>query len=468
MVFSGVTFLFYFLPIVLLLYFAVRKELKNFILLFSSLLFYIWGENIYVLLLIFDIVINYVGGLLVSHFDGKKKADLFLALNVCLNLGLLFYYKYIDLTIDVINKVGGRFGMTAINPLNVALPIGLSFFIFQGMSYVIDVYRKKVPVQKNILNIALYIAMFPQLIAGPIVRYSDIYGSMDERIVSLDDVYKGAKRFVAGLGKKVIIADVLAAAADKIVTVPIEQLTPSVAWTGAICYTFQILFDFSGYSDMAIGLGKIFGFDFPENFNMPYISTSVSEFWRRWHMSLSSWFKDYLYIPLGGNRRGNVYINLLIVFFCTGLWHGADYCFIIWGLWHGLFVVAERLLRNHTRIKIPKILGWIYTMLVVIAGWVFFQGRGVKYLMVMAGRYDHGFKWYTLPYYIDNRLIFTVILAAMISFGLFGKLIEKIPERVRRCSAMRICADAGIVVVLFVSIYMIASGSYSPFIYFRF
>ncbi len=468
MVFSGVTFLFYFLPLVLLLYFAVRKELKNFILLFSSLMFYMWGENIYVLILIFDIVINYAGGLLVSRYGGRKKSDIFLAINICMNLGLLFYYKYIDMTIDIINKVGSRFGMTAIRAMNVALPIGLSFFIFQGMSYVIDVYRKKVPVQKNILNIALYIAMFPQLIAGPIVRYSDIYRDIDERKVNLDNIYCGAKRFITGLGKKVIIADVLAVTADRIVSVPVEQLTPSIAWTGAVCYTLQIFFDFSGYSDMAIGLGKIFGFEFPENFNLPYTSVSVSEFWRRWHMSLSSWFKDYLYIPLGGNRKGNVYINLMIVFFCTGLWHGADYCFVFWGLWHGMFVVIEKVLKKHTGIKVPGILGWLYTMLVVITGWVFFQGRGIKYLMVMAGIYDHSFKWYTLPYYIDNRMIFTVILASLMSLGVFGKLYGKLSESVRNSGKMTVCKDVGLAVILFISIYMIVSGSYSPFIYFRF
>ena len=467
MVFSSVTFLFYFLPAVLIIYFAVRKELKNIVLLLASLLFYTWGEGMFVLVLILDILLNYLMALFIDRSRNDKSRKLILSLAVILNLGLLFYYKYIDLAADVLNKALRILHKQEIPLLNVALPIGLSFFIFQGMSYVIDVYRKDVPVQKNPLNIALYIAMFPQLIAGPIVRYNDIYKSIAHRTVTREGLYTGTKRFITGLGKKVMIADILAVSADKIAGLSVDQLTPSIAWTGALCYTLQIYFDFSGYSDMAIGLGKIFGFEFAENFNLPYTATSISEFWRRWHISLSSWFRDYLYIPLGGNRKGNVYVNLLIVFLCTGLWHGADYCFVFWGLWHGFFIVIERALRKKKIIP-GGIAGWIYTMLVVIMGWVFFQGRGIQYIKVMLGIYSHDFKWYSLPYFIDARIIFTAVAGIVISGGFIRRLREYIEKTGKYKAQVRVLSEIFLAGTLFCCIYMIVSGNYSPFIYFRF
>ena len=467
MVFSSVTFLFYFLPLVLILYFAARKQIRNIILLLASLLFYMWGEGWFVIVLIVDVFLNYVFAILIDRAKKPSTEKLFLWIAVCLNLGILFYYKYIDFFIRIMNEGLGILHRESIPLLNVALPIGLSFFIFQGMSYVIDVFRKQVPVQKNPLNTALYIAMFPQLIAGPIVRYSDIYKEIDKRSTDRDKIWYGARRFIKGLGKKVIIADVLAQTADKIAVLPIDQLTPSIAWLGAICYTLQIFFDFSGYSDMAIGLGKVFGFDFSENFNLPYISTSVSEFWRRWHISLSSWFRDYLYIPLGGNRKGNVYVNLMIVFLCTGLWHGADYCFVFWGLWHGFFVVTERLLRKKN-IRIKGFFGWVYTMLVVIFGWVFFQGRGFKYIKVMFGMYSKNFKWYSLPYYVDAQIIFTIIIGIILSLGLPQILRKRVNGRFSENTAISVGKDIALLGILFCCIYMIVSGNYSPFIYFRF
>ncbi len=373
MVFSSVIFLFYFLPIVLISYFAVKKELRNALLLAASLFFYAWGEPAFVFVLILSVAVNYVAGIGISYFKKKGSrlsAKGFLCFAAAVNLGILFYYKYVNFFIDNLNRVSDYTGMGIhLHEVSTALPVGLSFFTFQGLSYVIDVYRGTVPVQKNPLHIALYISMFPQLIAGPIVRYEDIYKNISSRSISLDDVEDGIRRFITGLAKKVIIADTMALTADAVFAEGLEQLTPSLAWLGAVCYTFQIYFDFSGYSDMAIGLGRILGFHFMENFNMPYISKSVTEFWRRWHISLSSWFRDYLYIPLGGSRRGNVYIHLLIVFICTGLWHGAAFTFLFWGLWNGLFLVIERMGTNRgCMLHFPKGVRWIYTMSVVVTG----------------------------------------------------------------------------------------------------
>lgn len=343
MVFSSVLFLFYFFPVVLFCYFIAPKELRNAILLLASLLFYAWGEPKFIAVLLLSILINYLAGICIHISQGTVLAKLSLTVSLLANLGILGFYKYANFGVGIVNRVMGRIpAWQAIPAVSVALPIGLSFFTFQGLSYVIDVYRGVAPVQKNPLYIALYISLFPQLVAGPIVRYTDIQREIGERKSSLDDIAQGAERFILGLSKKVMIADVLAAVSDSIFSTPVDGLDWPVAWLGAVCYTLQIFFDFSGYSDMAIGIGRIFGFHFLENFNLPYISTSVTEFWRRWHISLSRWFRDYLYIPLGGNRRGNVYVNLLIVFICTGLWHGAAFTFLFWGLWHGFFLIAER------------------------------------------------------------------------------------------------------------------------------
>jgi len=467
MVFSSVTFLFFFMPIVILVYFAARKELRNIALLFSSILFYVWGEGWFVLVLLANVAVNYLSAILINGIKSKNIRRFLLVFTVIFNLWILFYYKYSDFAINIFNGFARIFHKQEIPLLNVALPIGLSFFTFQGLSYVIDVYRKDVPVQKDPLKVALYISMFPQLVAGPIVRYSDICKDLDYRTTDVDKIYSGSQRFIAGLGKKVILADVLAATSDKIFALPVDQLTPSIAWLGAISYTLQIYFDFSGYSDMAIGLGRIFGFEFCENFNLPYISTSISEFWRRWHISLSSWFRDYLYIPLGGNRKGNVYFNLFIVFFCTGLWHGASYYFIVWGLWHGFFVVTERVLRKRG-IEIHGIIGWIYTMMVVVVGWVFFHERGFKFISAMFGIYSKSFKWYGFAYYVDARLIFTIITGIIISSGVIHKLKTLIEESISNRNIVTVMRNVVLVCILFCCIFMIASGNYSPFIYFRF
>ena len=367
MVFSSSLFLFGFLPVVLAIYFFSHNRYRNLVLLIASLFFYAWGEPRNVLVMLASILINYLLGLGIEKASKQKK--LFLILSVLYNIGVLFYFKYLNFAGSIWESLTGQ----TLNMKTIVLPIGISFFTFQIMSYVIDVYRGNVPAQKNLINLALYISLFPQLIAGPIVRYIDVEAQIKQRESTWDGAYVGVKRFAIGFAKKVLIADQLATLAD---TVFAGGNYPSMLshWIGIIAYTLQIYYDFSGYSDMAIGLGKIFGFDFLENFNYPYISRSIKEFWRRWHISLSSWFRDYLYIPLGGNRKGKVrtYINLIIVFFVTGLWHGASFNFIVWGLYYAVFLVIERLGFGKRLEKLPRIIQHVYTLLVVVIGWVFF------------------------------------------------------------------------------------------------
>lgn len=473
MVFSSTIFLLYFLPVVLLLYFLAGKKYKNLVLLAASFFFYAWGEPKFVMILIVSVFVNYSAGMCIQLSGNKTWSNLILSLAVSLNLGILFFYKYIDFTIDILNKgIMAPLNLGMFNRLELALPIGLSFFTFQGLSYVVDVYRGTVPAQKNPFHIALYISMFPQLVAGPIVRYEDIYKNMVHRMTTLQDAFEGTQRFIIGLSKKVMIADVMALSADKIFTLPLEELQPSVAWLGAVCYTFQIYFDFSGYSDMAIGLGRIFGFRFPENFNLPYISKSVTEFWRRWHISLSTWFRDYLYIPLGGNRKGNVYLHLLIVFFCTGLWHGAAFTFIVWGGVHGVFLIIERVLKlKGCKLHIPNVLQWLYTMAVVVVGWVIFRSDSLAgafgFLKAMAGAKPAGFPYFGLRYYIDRQVVLTLSAAVIISSGCFGRFMRFSDT----AGSKMFCFRAKILALwflLFCCICMIVNGNYSPFIYFRF
>lgn len=351
MVFSSVEFLFVFLPITLAGYYLIRRDLKNVFLLLMSLLFYAIGEPKFVWIMVASIVVNYLSGLLVwkaKSFGNKPLEKFGLLISIIVNLSILFYFKYYDFAVSNIN---GLFG-TNIALKHIALPIGISFFTFQGMSYVLDVYMNKAEVQKNPLNIALYISLFPQLVAGPIVRYSDVNNQIACRKETVEDFAEGVKRFILGFGKKVIISDTLGMVADRVFdSNNYINISVLLAWLGGISYMLQIYYDFSGYSDMAIGLGKMLGFKFNENFNYPYIASSVRDFWRRWHISLSTYFRDYVYIPLGGNRKGNVYVNLSIVFLLTGIWHGASWNFIIWGVWHGIFQLIERFIYQHKKDK---------------------------------------------------------------------------------------------------------------------
>ena len=461
MVFSTPIFLFLFLPAVLVLNYIIPKKYiaaKNVVLLIASLFFYAWGEPKNVLLMLLSIAVNYVCGLLLGRFDSdEKKRKVVLWASVVFNLGLLFFFKYFNFV------TGGLFPV-------IKLPIGISFFTFQIMSYTIDVYRRSVEPQKSLLKLALYISLFPQLIAGPIVRYIDVEKQLTYRECTAEKTARGMIRFSMGLAKKVIVSNTVAAICDGIFgstnTVP-----AFTAWVGVICYALQIYFDFSGYSDMAIGMGHMLGFDFLENFNYPYVSCSVQEFWRRWHISLSSWFRDYLYIPLGGNRRGKVrtYMNLIIVFACTGLWHGASFSFIVWGLWHGLFLVIERLGFKKVLDKLPKFIGWIYTMLVVLVGWVFFRAdtlsAAMKYLGEMfsfSGGVANGMAQF------DN-LSFIITAIALVLCTPVYQLVKGKLEKTEVGKKATFVIGAVLATGLFIlSVIFLTGSGYNPFIYFRF
>ena len=461
MVFSTPIFLFLFLPAVLVLNYIIPKKYiaaKNVVLLIASLFFYAWGEPKNVLLMLLSIAVNYVCGLLLGRFDSdEKKRKVVLWVSVVFNLGLLFFFKYFNFV------TGGLFPV-------IKLPIGISFFTFQIMSYTIDVYRRSVEPQKSLLKLALYISLFPQLIAGPIVRYIDVEKQLTYRECTAEKTARGMIRFSMGLAKKVIVSNTVAAICDGIFgstnTVP-----AFTAWVGVICYALQIYFDFSGYSDMAIGMGHMLGFDFLENFNYPYVSCSVQEFWRRWHISLSSWFRDYLYIPLGGNRRGKVrtYINLIIVFACTGLWHGASFSFIVWGLWHGLFLVIERLGFKKALDKLPKFIGWIYTMLVVLVGWVFFRAdtlsAAMKYLGEMfsfSGGVANGMAQF------DNLSFIITVIAIVLCTPVYQFLKGKL-EKTEGGKKAAFVIGAVLATGLFIlSVIFLTGSGYNPFIYFRF
>ncbi len=471
MVFSSAVFLFMFLPFVLFGYHFIREKYRNIFLLLVSLLFYAWGGPKYVLLMGLSILINYLGGLLIDSIPKENDMGirkLLFAVVILLNLGILIYFKYTNFIVDSVNSIL----KTNIVIRNIMLPIGISFYTFQGLSYIIDLYRGQVKVQKKLINLALYIALFPQLVAGPIVRYIDVNEQIENRDYNLEGYTIGVKRFIIGLSKKVIIANQVGMVVDEIFSLPANQNSIGIAWLGIICYTLQIYFDFSGYSDMAIGLGKIFGFDFQENFNYPYISKSISEFWRRWHISLSSWFRDYLYIPLGGNRKGNVYFNLLIVFLATGIWHGAAWNFVVWGIWHGIFIVIERLFRNsNKKVKIPSFIKWLYTMLIVIIGWVLFRapnlGYAIQYLGVMFGIIASEKVGFTIMWYLTGRIIFALSIGIIASIPLVDLFRKKV--KVLEGTYLELAIEnTWLVVLLGISIILVMTSTYNPFIYFRF
>lgn len=467
MVFSSSVFIFMFLPLSLVSYYISGKKIKNYILLLASLFFYAWGGMNYLKVLIISILINYIFGLLLDKTIDKKHLRMFfLILGIILNLALLFYYKYYDFFLENINTI---FNMN-LELKKIVLPIGISFFTFQGMSYIIDIYRNDGKVNKNIFSVALYISLFPQLVAGPIIKYKAVDEQIRNRKESIDYFSYGINRFVIGLGKKIIISDMLGAMSDNIFLLAnssgIDMIT---AWIGAICYTLQIYFDFSGYSDMAIGLGHLFGFKFPENFNYPYISRSITEFWRRWHISLSTWFKEYLYIPLGGNRRGNVYFNLVVVFLVTGLWHGASWNFVIWGLWHGLFMIIERLIRDKAWYKkIPLITKIFITLFIVIIGWVLFKAttlkEGLRYLSIMFGLVNFSNITFEFTYFISRKFILLIIIGIIAS----TPIPKNIFNRYKGIKAFELIKTILIILLFIVLIIFMVNSTYSPFIYFQF
>lgn len=462
-----------FLPIVLGIYFILKGTLaRNLLLLASSLLFYAWGEQQFAVMLS-CVFVNYVSALLIDRTQDKGRARILLAACVAVNLGALAWYKYAGFAITNLDVLLEKLSLKALTVPEVILPLGISFYIFHSISYVVDVYRKVATAQKDPIKLGLYISFFPQLIAGPIVRYHEISDQLSKRVCSAEKFSWGVRRFVVGLSKKMLIANSLAVPTDLIFAIPVEQLTWQTAWLGAICYTFQIYFDFSGYSDMAIGLAAIFGFRFPENFNYPYIARSIREFWQRWHMSLSNWFRDYLYIPLGGNRHGTARtcVNLATVFFLCGLWHGASFNFIIWGLYHGAFLGLERVLSPRIKFTIPRPVKHFYALLVVMIGWVFFRAetlpQALGFLRAMFGNAPGDGVYYNYALYLDTQLAFFLVVAAIASMPvrkLAISILQNIPQ-----ATVRLAARGAYVATLFtLSLAEIAAGTYNPFIYFRF
>ena len=468
MVFSSFPFLWIFLPVVLIGGFLTRKKGSNVFLLVMSLFFYAWGEPKFIVLLLFSITVNYCAGLLTERFPEKRFRKIVTAAAVAVDFALLGYFKYFNFFADTVNHIPGR----VVVPLrSIALPIGISFYTFQSISYIVDLYRGTIRVQHSWVRLALYISFFPQLIAGPIVKYKDIEPNLGARSVRPDRIVSGLQRFCFGLAKKVLLANTLGYTVDEILRHPIGDLSSVLCWTAAVFYTLQIYFDFSGYSDMAIGLADVFGFRFRENFNDPYCSGSIREFWRRWHISLSTWFRDYLYIPLGGNRKGSArtYLNLLAVFFATGLWHGAQWNFVVWGLFHGFFLILERLLpKQESKSAGFGILSHTYTMLTVCVGWVLFRADS----LAMAGAQIRkmfsfsGPGYWTFAETVDPVTIFVFVISLFFAFGGGKRIrlrISRMPE-----TAAEVFSGAAAVLCLFLSIVMLANAAHNPFIYFRF
>lgn len=471
MVFSSLIFTFFFLPVVLILYYLSKEKYRNYILLIASLYFYSYGEPKFVYVMAGSILCNYLMALLVDRYRDKGFAKILMALDIVLNIGILFIYKYLDFAIDVTNKLF----RTQLNIVGIALPIGISFFTFQALSYVIDVYRGTVKVQKNPLFVALYISFFPQLIAGPIVRYSTIEEQIEHRECSVELFADGARRFMLGFGKKVILANNLALVAQSTFSCDVKTANILYLWLGAICFSLQIFYDFSGYSDMAIGLGKIFGFKFEENFNYPYISKSVTEFWRRWHISLSQWFRDYVYIPLGGSRVswGRHIFNIFVVWILTGIWHGANYTFIAWGMGYFFLLVIEKLIVKPSERKniVFRIIWQIITLVCVNFGWVVFNSptllSGIRYCLAMLGRYEHSISIDPVIIYNLQQYGVFIVLGILFSTPIMRIVKEKI-DRTRASYITALLEPIGYGLILLWGVSFLILGAHNPFIYFNF
>ena len=493
MLFSSMLFIWLFLPFVICGNFLLsvikfskeesRTRVKNTFLLLCSILFYAWGEINYLFIMLGSIFLNYIGGLVISRSYQNKKLKLVIV--IALNLGLLFVFKYFNMLVIIIESIlsfeGNGIqllqnmlsmqGTGALGLPYIVLPIGISFFTFQAMSYVIDVYWEKTEVQKNLFDFALYVSFFPQLVAGPIVKYSDIAQQLKQRQETIALFVNGQKRFCYGLAKKVLLSNTFAEVCDTIWDMNISNLGTSLAWLGILAYTLQIYYDFSGYSDMAIGIGKMLGFEFKENFNYPYTSLSIQEFWRRWHISLSTWFKEYVYIPLGGNRRGKgrTYFNLFVVFFLTGIWHGANFTFLVWGLWYAVFLILERLFLGKWLQKNPvKVFNWVYSILVVMIGWVFFRANtlfdAVSYLKQM---FLGQASMYTVVSFLSTKAILAFVVGILFA-GFLQRPFLGMYEKMKCRMPVMLCDLCIQLITLILSIFMMVSGTYNPFIYFQF
>lgn len=468
MLFSSMTFIYVFLPLVCTIYLLARKDLHNYILLIASMIFYAWGEPNYLAIMLLTILVNYVGANYISRSKNAVHRKALLGLTIIADLSFLFYFKYFNFVMENVNAVF----QADIKFINVIMPIGISFYTFQALSYVIDVYRGEVKVQRDIYKLALYICLFPQLIAGPIVKYHDVDEQINNRTVTFEKVAYGIKRFIMGLSKKVLIANTLGAVADKIFSQQADAFDTLTSWVGAVAYSLQLYYDFSGYSDMAIGLGAIFGFKFLENFNYPYISKSITEFWRRWHISLSTWFKEYLYIPLGGNRVSKIrhYFNLFVVFLATGFWHGAAWNFIFWGLWHGMFIIFEKMSGWHKKEGgiLLSVIQHIYTIFAFVVGWVMFRADSMayawQYLKNMFGLLKEHELTYKFGYYVDNTEILALIFAVILAMPICRNILA-VPYKYK---TFRGIINIWLIGLFLLSSCFIASSTYNPFIYFRF
>lgn len=472
MVFSSLMFLFVFLPSVLLIYYVCPKKFRNLVLFVSSLVFYAWGEPVYIVIMIFSTVFDYFNGLLIEKYRQKgqlKKTKIVLINSIIINLAILFFFKYTDFFINNINLLLS----SNIQTLDLALPIGISFYTFQTMSYTIDVYRGEVKAQKNIISFGAFVVLFPQLVAGPIVRYKTIATQLDERKESQEQFANGVHRFIIGLGKKVLLANNIGLVWEQISSYNIETLSTATAWIGAIAFSFQIYFDFSGYSDMAIGLGKMFGFNFLENFNYPYISKSITEFWRRWHISLGTWFKEYVYFPLGGNRGGKAkqIRNIFIVWGLTGFWHGASWNFVVWGLYFAVLLIFEKMFLLKYLERIPSFFSHLYTLIFVLFSWVIFAfddfSKVVLYFKAMLGFNSLIFDNASIYFVYTNLILFVVL--AISSTEILKNLSNTIIEKCLKHSALVVILKNALYIFIFLSsITFLVGDSYNPFLYFRF
>lgn len=464
MAFSSIPFLCAFFPVVTILYYLTPSaKLKNCFLIAASLLFYTYGEGVYVLLMLVCVCFNYLLARLIEH--GKKGKKALLILGITLNLGVLGLFKYAGMILGTVNRIGGfGFAVPAIH-----LPIGISFFIFQALSYVIDVYRGKVKADKSLMRILLYVSFFPQLIAGPIIKYYDISEQLDARKLSVERTCQGIRRFIVGLSKKVLIANTMGAAADYVFSLEYGELGMLLAWIGAVAYLFQIYFDFSGYSDMAIGMGRMFGFDFMENFHYPYVAGSMQDFWRRWHISLTGWFREYLYIPLGGNRKGRTrtWLNRLLVFFFTGLWHGANWTFVVWGLFHGMFLTVETIFPNMT--KKMGVFRHLYVLIAVCTGFVIFRSESIAQAWMMLGVMFTKTLW-TSAIAAATARVCDMLFLCMLPLAAVCSVpwAEWIRERKAAGKFLTVISYPVSVLLLAACIVSLAGGTYNPFIYFRF
>lgn len=465
MVFSSLTFISLFLPITIILYYISPKFIKNYILLLASLLFYSWGEPKYIILILISITFNYLIAILISRNKSQNKKRLLLFLTIVFNISLLLYFKYLNFFINNLNTIF----KSNIAIKNIILPIGISFYTFQTLSYVIDVYKENVKVQKNICYLGMYITFFPQLIAGPIVRYSDIEKQIVKRTHSIDNFFDGFRRFIIGLAKKVIIANNVSIICDTIFnTYYYYNYGALILMLAVLCFTIQIYYDFSGYSDMAIGLGKMFGFTFMENFNYPYKANSITDFWRRWHISLSTWFRDYVYIPLGGNRcsKKRWLFNLSVVWLLTGIWHGASWNFILWGIYYLILLVVEKTFNIDKLIK-NKVLKWIITFILINIGWLIFKVESMHDLLyiikqILVFKPSHIKLFITNNYYILNNIVY-LIIGIIFMFPIIPR-IKKYENKL----LVRYIYDLVLIILFALSIVFLINNNYNPFIYFRF